>query len=47
VDGEAIETLALPLARVPAFLADPALARSAGLMYALAWLQGRLAAGEV
>jgi UDP-sugar diphosphatase len=38
---EAIETLALPWAGVAAFLADPALARSAGLMYALAWLAAR------
>jgi len=45
VEGEAIETLALPVDRVDAFLADPALARSAGLMYALAWLKARLRDG--
>jgi UDP-sugar diphosphatase len=42
VDGEAIETLALPWARVDAFLADPALARSAGVGFALLWLKARL-----
>lgn len=44
VEGEAIETLALPFPeRVDGFLEDPSLARSAGLMYALGWLKERLA----
>jgi nudix-type nucleoside diphosphatase (YffH/AdpP family) len=42
VDGEAIETLALPLASFDAFMDDPALSRSAGLMFGLAWLKDRL-----
>jgi UDP-sugar diphosphatase len=46
VDGEAIETLALPVDRIDAFLADPALARSAGLMFALVWLKDRVRAGR-
>jgi len=46
VDGEAIEVLALPLESVDAFLSDPRLVRSAGLMFGLLWLQKELAAGR-
>ena len=42
--GEAIEALALPLENADAFLADPSLARSAGLMFGLLWLRQREAA---
>ncbi|KAL6771115.1 hypothetical protein ACKKBF_B33975 [Auxenochlorella protothecoides x Auxenochlorella symbiontica] len=44
--GEAIEVLALPLASIPAFLADEGLAKSASVMFAVMWLQQRLAARQ-
>lgn len=43
--GEAIEVLALPLAQLDAFLFDESLGKSAGLLFALTWLQARLAGG--
>lgn len=42
-DGEAIEVLALPVERIPDFLDDERIAKSAGAMYALLWLRDRLA----
>jgi UDP-sugar diphosphatase len=45
-DGEAIETLALPLASFDTFCADDSLAKSAGLVFGLGWLQKRLKSGE-
>jgi nudix-type nucleoside diphosphatase (YffH/AdpP family) len=42
VDGEAIETLALPVASIDAFLADDGLTRSAGLCFGLLWLERML-----
>ena len=43
--GEAIEVLALPLAGIDAFVTDERLGKSAGLLYALAWLQRTLREG--
>ena len=40
--GEAIEVLALPASSIPAFLQDESMGKSAGLLYALMWLQARL-----
>ena len=36
--------LALPAASIPAFLADASLGKSAGLLFALLWLQEQLRA---
>lgn len=41
--GEAIEVLALPVDRIPDFVGDTALAKSAGILFSLAWLQQQLA----
>ena len=45
-DGEAIETLALPLDSFDAFCADDSLAKSAGLVFGLGWLEKRVRGGE-
>lgn len=37
-DGEAIEVLALPLSNAEAFLLDTSLPKSAGMMFAIAWV---------
>jgi len=44
-DGEAIETLALPLESFDAFCEDETISRSAGLMFGLSWLKQRLSSG--
>lgn len=45
-DGEAIETLALPLESFDAFCADDSLPKSAGLVFGLGWLEKRVRSGE-
>ena len=45
-DGEAIETLALPLDSFDSFCADDSLAKSAGLVFGLGWLEKRVRSGE-
>lgn len=45
-DGEAIETLALPLDSFEPFCADDSLAKSAGLVFGLGWLEKRVRSGE-
>ena len=45
-DGEAIETLALPLDSFDSFCADDSLAKSAGLVFGLGWLEKRVQSGE-
>ena len=46
LDGEAIETLALPLDSFDSFCADDSLAKSAGLVFGLGWLEKRLRSEE-
>ena len=41
-DGEAIEVLALPVDRAAAFVCDPEVPKSSGLMFAAQWLLRRL-----
>ena len=45
-DGEAIETLALPLDSFDSFCADDSLAKSVGLVFGLGWLEKRVRSGE-
>ena len=39
VDGEAIEVVAVPMSRLDAFVLDPAIGKSPGLMFGLTWLR--------
>lgn len=46
-DGEAIEVLALPMGDAAGLVADDSIAKSAGMMFGLLWLQQQLAAGAI